>query len=146
MYPCVQWDSTRELDTLIKSLHERYYNHTLGILACCCLDDSGLRRFYYAENLQVGGPLKVHSGTLAFWMESARGMYGLMSTTGVSSRASSPFTVKVQSLTSVSSTTQRPKGFGRDGLRQAKTPVSIFTECLLGYTRKVRRSASVSRR
>jgi hypothetical protein len=79
----------------------------------------------------------VHSGTLALGMDSAFGLYGLMSIIGDPSKASSPFTVNVQFLTSESFTTHRPMGFGREGLRQAKTPVSIFTACFLGKTSRV---------
>ena len=60
--------------------------------------------------------------------------------------ASSPWTVRVHPSTLNSSATQRQTGFGRDGLRQEKTPVSTFRPCLLGHTSKVWRSSSLSRR
>jgi len=59
-------------------------------------------------------------------------MYGFISTIGEPSKASKPLTVKVQFSLLTSSTTQKPTGFGLDGLLQAKTPVSTLTACFLG--------------
>jgi len=95
------------------------------------IDSKGNAYFY------VNLPCFAHSGILAFGMESALGLYGLMSIIGEPSKASSPFTVNAHSLTFKSSTTHKPMGFGREGLLQAKTPVSIFTACFLGKTSRV---------
>ena len=65
---------------------------------------------------------------------SALGRYGLMSTTGEPSKASSPFTVKIQSSISSNSTTHNPTGFGRLGLLEAYTPTRGAPRCLLGTT------------
>ena len=96
-------------------------------------------------SLHVGGPFEVHSGTRALGMESALVMYGFISITGESLKASSPFTVKVHSSTFTSSTTHKHIGLGLDGLLQAKTPVSTFLLCLLGKTNKTLLSFLVSR-
>ena len=94
----------------------------------------------------VVGPIRVQSGTRAFEIESALGMYGFMSIIGEPSMASSPLTVRVHPLAFISSTTHRPIGFGRDGLLQAKTPLLKSTACFLGETRRVLLSFSLSRR
>ena len=94
----------------------------------------------------VGGPRPVHSGTQAFRMESARGMYGLISIIGESSKASSPFTINEQSSTFINFTTHKPIGFGLEGLLQAKTPTFTFFVCLLGTTRNTLLSFSLSRK
>jgi len=69
-----------------------------------------------------------------------------MSRIGEPGSASSPLTIRLHPSAFNNSTTQRQIGFGREGLRQEKTPVRTFCPCLLGYTSKVRRSASLSRR
>ena len=69
-----------------------------------------------------------------------------MSRIGEPGSASSPLTVRVHRSAFNNSTTQRQIGFGREGLRQEKTPVSTFLPCLLGHTSKVWRSSSLSRR
>jgi len=79
-------------------------------------------------------------------MESALGMYGLMSIIGEPSNASRFFTVKTHFSTFNSSTTHKPIGFGRDGLLQAKTPVFTFTACCFGKTTKVDLSSLLSRK
>lgn len=65
---------------------------------------------------------------------------------GESGSASSPLTVRLHPSAFNNSTTQRQIGFGREGLRQEKTPVLTFRPCLFGYTSSVRRSGSLSRR
>ena len=100
----------------------------------------------FASIVQVGGPRPVHSGTRALKNESARGMYGLISIIGDPWRASSPLTDRVHPSTFNRSAMHRPNGFGREGLRQAKTPVSTSTLCLFGKTNKVCLSFSLSRR
>ncbi len=69
-----------------------------------------------------------------------------MSTIGEPNSASSPLTVRSHPSAFNNSTTQRQIGFGREGLRQEKTPVSTFRPCLFGNTSKVRRSSALSRR
>ena len=109
--------------------------------------DSG--RFYgfdFCLSLYVGGPWLVHSGTWASEMESALGMYGLMSIIGESSRASSPSTVRRQSSTLISFATHKPMGFGLEGLLQAKTPTFTSALCLFGITCNTLLSFLLSRR
>ena len=55
-----------------------------------------------------------------------------MSIMGEPSKASRPLTVNVHFFTFKSFTMHKPIEFGRDGLLQAKTSVSIFTVCFLG--------------
>ena len=69
-----------------------------------------------------------------------------MSIMGEPSIASSPFTVKLHPLILTSFTTDRPVGFGRLGLLQAKTPTFTLAACLLGTTCKVLLSFFLSRR
>jgi len=83
-------------------------------------------RFY------VTGPCFVHSGATASAIESALGMYGLMSATGDPSMASSPLTVRTHPSSFVSLATHRHMGFGREGLLHANTPTFMSTLCLFG--------------
>jgi len=79
-------------------------------------------------------------------MESARGLYGLMSIMGEPSSASSFVTCKVQFSTLMSSVTHSAIGFGRLGLLQANTPTCGAPLCLLGVTWRMCLSSSLSRR
>ena len=93
----------------------------------------------------VRGPRFVQAGTLARFMRSPRGKYGLISTMGEPSNASNPSTTRVAPLTEISRVTHNPMGFGRLGLLVANTPTIGAPGCRFGTTSRVERWLRVSR-